>query len=65
MKVEAVGIVTRKNGTEVKTWFDRSTLNGQVRVTSVSGDTASGDVDVMAGDNTIKGSFTAKILARK
>ena len=65
MKVEAVGIVTRKNGTEVKNWFDRSTLNGQVRVTSVSGDTASGDVDVMAGDNTIKGSFTAKILARK
>jgi len=65
MKVEAVGIVTRKNGTEVKNWFDRSTLNGEVKVTSVSGDTASGDIDVTAGDNTIKGSFTAKILQRK
>ena len=42
MKVEAVGIVTRKNGTEIKNWFDRGSLNGQVKVTSVSGDTATG-----------------------
>ena len=65
MKVETVGIVTRKNGSEIKNWFDRSTLNGEVKVTSVSGDSASGDIDVTAGDNTIKGSFTAKILQRK
>lgn len=65
MKVETVGIVTRKNSTEIKNWFDRSTLNGEVKVTSVSGDSASGDIDVTAGDNTIKGSFTAKILQRK
>lgn len=65
MKVETVGIVTRKGGTEIKNWFDRSTLNGEVKVNSVSGDTASGDIDVTAGDNTIKGSFTAKILQRK
>ena len=65
MKVETVGIVTRKGGTEIKNWFDRSTLNGEVKVTSVSGDSASGDIDVTAGDSTIKGSFTAKILQRK
>jgi hypothetical protein len=65
MKVETVGIVTRKNGSEIKNWFDRSTLNGEVKVTSVSGDLASGDIDVTAGDNTIKGAFTAKILQRK
>jgi hypothetical protein len=65
MKVETVGIVTRKNGTEIKNWFDRSTLNGEVRVTSASGDSASGDIDVTAGDSVIKGSFTAKILHRK
>jgi hypothetical protein len=65
MKVETVGIVTRKNGTEIKNWFDRSTLKGEVKVTSVSADSASGDIDVTAGDNTIKGSFTAKILQRK
>ena len=65
MKVETVGIVTRKNGTEIKNWFDRSTLNGEVKVTSASGDSASGDIDVTAGDSVIKGSFTAKILRRK
>ena len=65
MKVETVGIVTRKNGTEIKNWFDRSTLNGEVKVTSASGDSASGDIDVTAGDSIIKGSFTAKILHRK
>lgn len=65
MKVETVGIVTRKNGTEMKNWFDRSTLNGEVKVTSASGDSASGDIDVTAGDSVIRGTFTAKILHRK
>jgi len=65
MKVETVGIVTRKGGAETKTWLDRSMLNGQVKVNSVSDDSASGDIDVTAGDITIKGSFTAKILKRK
>jgi hypothetical protein len=65
MKVETVGIVTRKGGTDIKNWFDRSTLNGEVRITSVSGDSASGEIDVTAGQNAVKGSFTAKILQRK
>lgn len=65
MKVETVEIVSRKGGTDSKVWLDRSTLTGDVKVTSVSGDTMSGDVDLSAGDITIKGSFTAKILTRK
>jgi hypothetical protein len=65
MKVETVGIVTRKGGADIKNWFDRSTLNGEVRITSVSGDSASGEIDVSAGQNAVKGSFTAKILQRK
>jgi hypothetical protein len=65
MKVETVGIVSRKGGADNKVWLDRGTLSGQVKVTSVSGDTMSGDIDVSAGDTTIKGSFTAKILNRK
>ena len=65
MKVETVGIVTRKGGNEIKNWFDRSTLNGEVKLTSVSGDSASGEIDVTSGANAIKGSFTAKILQRK
>lgn len=65
MKVETVGIVARKGNTDTKNWFDRSSLNGQVTLTSVTDDSISGDIDVTAGDGAIKGSFTAKILKRK
>jgi hypothetical protein len=65
MKVETVGIVSRKGGADNKVWFDRSTLSGQVKVTSATADEISGEIDVTAGDNTIKGSFTAKVLKRK
>jgi hypothetical protein len=65
MKVENVGIVTRKGNADTKTWFDRSSLTGQVNITSITDDSISGDIDVTAGDSAIKGSFTAKILKRK
>jgi hypothetical protein len=65
MKVEDVGIVTRKDGKDNTLWLERSALTGTVKVTSVSGDTVSGDVDVVAGESAIKGPFTAKILLRK
>jgi hypothetical protein len=65
MKVETVGIVSRKGGADNKVWLDRSTLTGSVKVTSASADEISGDVDLSGGDTAIKGSFTAKILKRK
>ena len=65
MKVETVGIVTRKGGADSKNWLDRSALTGEVKLTSVSDDSISGDIDVTAGDSSVKGSFTAKILKRK
>jgi hypothetical protein len=65
MKVETVGIVTRRGNADVKSWLDRSTLSGDVKITSVSDDTVSGDIDVTAGEATINGSFTAKLLKRK
>jgi hypothetical protein len=65
MKVESVGIVSRKGGADNKVWLDRSTLTGEVKVLSASADEISGDVDLSAGDTSIKGSFTAKILKRK
>jgi hypothetical protein len=65
MKVETVGIVTRKGNADIKTWFERNSLSGQVTLTSVTDDSISGDIDVTAGENSIKGSFTAKILKRK
>lgn len=65
MKVETVGIVSRKGGADNKVWLDRSTLTGDVKVDSASADEISGDIDISAGDTSIKGSFTAKILKRK
>ena len=65
MKVEDVAIVSRKGAADNKAWLDRSTLSGQVKVTSATAEEISGDIDITAGDNTIKGSFTAKVLKRK
>jgi hypothetical protein len=64
-KAESAGIVARKNGTDVKSWLDRSMLTGDVKVTSASADEITGDVNLSSGDMAIKGSFTAKILNRK
>jgi hypothetical protein len=65
LRVETVGIVSRKGGADSKVWFDRSAVTGEVKVTSASGDSISGDVDITAGENVIKGSFTAKVLTRR
>jgi len=65
MKVEEVAIVSRKGGNDSKVWLDRSTLTGEVKVTSASANTMSGEVNLTAGESTIKGSFTAKVLTRK
>jgi len=65
MKVEDVAIVSRKGATDSKVWLERSTLTGNVKVSSVSGDTMSGNVELSGGETSIKGSFTAKILTRK
>ena len=65
MKVEDVAIISRKNGADSKFWLDRSTLTGQVKINSAAADSISGDVDLTAGETTIKGSFTVKVLTRK
>ncbi len=65
MKVEDALIVSRKGGADTKTWLERSTLTGDAKVTSVSGDTITGEVDLTSGAMSIKGPFTAKILVRK
>ncbi len=65
MKVEDVAIISRKNGADNKFFLDRSTLNGQVKVTTATADAIAGDIDITGGDNVIKASFTAKVLKRK
>ena len=65
VKVESAGIVARRAGADVKSWLDRSTLSGEVKVTSASADEISGDADLISGNSSIHGSFTAKVLKRK
>ena len=65
MKVEDVAVVSRRGGADNKAALDRSTLSGAAKVSSVSGDAISGEVDLTSGAISIKGPFTAKILVRK
>jgi len=65
LKVEDVGIVTRKDGKDNTLWLARSGLTGNIKLTSVSGDTMTGEADLTDGESAIKGPFTAKILLRK
>jgi hypothetical protein len=65
MKAETAGIVTRKDGKDDTLWLDRSALAGTVKVTSVSGDSVTGEADLSDGRSAIKGPFTTKILVRK
>lgn len=65
MKVEDVAIVSRKGSSDSKFFLDRSTLTGEVKVTSASADEIAGDINLSSGDNIVKGSFTAKVLKRK
>lgn len=65
MKVEDVAIVSRKAGADSKTWLERGTIGGEVKVTSATADEMSGDINLTSGDHSIKGSFTAKVLKRK
>jgi hypothetical protein len=65
LKTETVGLVARRNSADLKSWLDRTTLTGEVKVTSASADEISGNVDLSSGDISIKGSFTARVLKRK
>ena len=65
MKAENVGLVARKNGTDIKSWLDRTTLTGEVKLSSVSNDEISGEVVLSSADMSIKGAFNAKVLKRK
>jgi hypothetical protein len=65
LKTETVGLVARRNSADLKSWLDRTTLTGEVKVTTASADEISGNVDLSSGDISIKGSFTARVLKRK
>jgi hypothetical protein len=65
MKVEDASLSARKGAADNTQVLVRNTVSGDVKVSSVSGDTITGEIDLSSGDMAIKGPFTAKILARK
>ncbi len=65
--VRFVQIVTFADGKQTESRFDTSTskMNGEVKITSVTAETVSGEVNLTEGDKSIKGTFTAKLPAAK
>lgn len=67
--VRSVIIVSYAGGKEVKTSFDTMSsskkVDGEVKITAVSADIVSGEVNLTEGDKSIKGTFTAKLPAKK
>ncbi len=61
---EPLSVVSKKGGQDNKLSLDRRTLTGDVKVSSVSTNEVSGDVDPNSGGASIKGSFTAKVLKK-
>lgn len=64
-KVSTVMISTFADGKEKSDNFDTmssmSKADGEVKITSVTADSVSGEINVTEGDKTIKGTFTAKL----
>ncbi len=70
--VRFVEIRTFEGEKETKTSFDNlmsigggKKTEGEVKITNVTADTVSGEVNLTEGDKSIKGSFTAKLPAAK
>lgn len=65
----SIRIITVANGKETRTDFDTGfggeKVSGEVKITSVTADTVSGEVNLTEGDKSIKGSFTAKLPKKK
>jgi hypothetical protein len=62
-------ILTFADGKQVETRFEPMRMStvaqGELKITSVTADTVSGEVNITEGDKAIKGSFTAKLPAPK
>lgn len=64
-KVSTVMITTFADGKEKSDSFDTmssmSKAEGEVKITSVTADSVSGEINVTEGDKSVKGTFTAKL----
>ncbi|MBS1796109.1 MAG: hypothetical protein JSS81_19815 [Acidobacteria bacterium] len=64
-KIDYVNVAYFADGKESKNIFDIAKAAGEVRITSVSAEAVSGEIDLTEGDKSIKGSFTAKLPVKK
>jgi hypothetical protein len=55
----------KQTETDFDTSFSHEKMNGEVKITSVTADTVSGEVNLTEGDKSIKGTFTAKLPKKK
>jgi hypothetical protein len=67
--VRYAGIFSFADGKETRTSFDTMSFNkkadGEVKITAVTADSISGEVNLTEGDKSIKGTFTAKLPVKK
>ena len=68
-RVRSIIVVTFADGKETKTNFDTMGLtpkaDGDVKITAITADSISGEVNLSEGDKSIKGTFTAKLPKAK
>lgn len=66
MSVSTVSVMTFADGNDKETYFDlrSGSATGEIKITSVTADAVSGSIDVTAGENSVKGNFTAKIAKK-
>lgn len=64
-KLDYVNVSVYSNGKENKASFNIDKAEGEVKITSVSDDSVSGEINVTEGDKAVIGTFTAKITKRK
>lgn len=67
-RISTVVITTFADGKEKSDSFDTmssmSKAEGEVKITSVTADSVSGEINVTEGDKSVKGTFTAKLPKR-
>lgn len=63
--IEFLQLSRYAGGKEEKITVDMKKAEGEVRITSVTKDTISGEIDLTEGGNSVKGPFTAKITTKR
>lgn len=58
--IDSVSIRTFKDGKEVRHEFNNHKTTGDIKISSASADTISGEINLTDGEREIKGTFTAK-----